>query len=405
MHAKPELDRRDARVKAPLRFGTFIAPYHLRIENPTTALERDLELISLLDRIGYDEAWIGEHHSGGGEIIAAPELFIAVAAERTKHLRLGTGVMSLPYHSPYILADRMVLLDHLTRGRAMLGVGPGALVSDSHMMNLKPSEQRRMMGEALDAIIRLFTSEEPVTVKTDWFAIEDAQLQLRPYSHPHMEIAVASSVSPAGAQAAGAHGVGLLNMSATSPRGVEALASQWKIAQEVAAENNLTMDRRKWRLVGPMHIAETRERARADVAYGLKTWVEYFRTIATVPLSGDAATADDMVDSLNTSGLAVIGTPDDAIAQINRLLDASGGFGTYLIMAHDWADPAATVKSYELFAQYVMPAFRGSWDWIHRSRNWVMENVDDFRSASLSAREQATAEYARQHSSPKPSEE
>src|ERR1041384_6409626 len=110
-----------------LRNGIFLAPFHPVDEDPTLCLQRDLELIEHLDRLGYDEAWIGEHHSAGYEIIAAPEVFIAAAAERTRHIRLGTGVSSPPYHHPLTLAGRMSLLDHLTLGRAMFGVGPGAL--------------------------------------------------------------------------------------------------------------------------------------------------------------------------------------------------------------------------------------------------------------------------------------
>src|SRR5690606_31997241 len=121
----------------------------------------DIELLEHLDRLGFDEAWIGEHHSAGWETIADPRLIIAAAAGRTRSIRLGTGVTSLPYHHPLIVADRMVQLDHMTRGRAMLGVGPGALTSDAYMMGIEPSDQRRRMGEALDAIMALFRSDEP----------------------------------------------------------------------------------------------------------------------------------------------------------------------------------------------------------------------------------------------------
>ncbi len=121
-----------------LRSGIFMAPFHPLQENPVLALERDMELLQHLDALNYDEAWIGEHHSGGFEIIASPEMFIAAAAERTKHIRLGTGVVSLPYHNPFMLADRMVQLDYQTRGRAMFGVGPGALVHDAKKIGIDP---------------------------------------------------------------------------------------------------------------------------------------------------------------------------------------------------------------------------------------------------------------------------
>jgi len=221
-------------MERPLRFGIFMAPFHPAGQNPTLALERDLELIVRLDELGYDEAWIGEHHSAGLEIIASPEVFIGVASQRTRHIRLGTGVSSLPYHHPLMLADRMVLLDHLTRGRVMFGVGPGALPSDAHMMGIDPATQRERMEESLGAIIALLTADEPVSMQTDWFTLRDARLQLRPYTYPHFEIAVAATVSPAGPRTAGHYGVGLLSLGATSMGGFAVLGDHWKIWNDQA---------------------------------------------------------------------------------------------------------------------------------------------------------------------------
>ncbi|HEY1753174.1 MAG TPA: LLM class flavin-dependent oxidoreductase, partial [Caulobacteraceae bacterium] len=182
-----------------LRFGAFIAPFHPLDENPTLAIQRDLELVEHLDRLGYDEAWIGEHHSAAYELIASPEVFIAAAAERTKHIRLGTGVSSLPYHHPFMLADRINQLDHMTRGRVMFGVGPGALSSDAYMMGIPIAKQRDMMDEALAVLVRLLRGEE-VSHESDWFKLNRARLQMTPYSRPSVEIAVASQVSPTGAR-------------------------------------------------------------------------------------------------------------------------------------------------------------------------------------------------------------
>src|ERR1700693_5142471 len=142
-----------------LRSGIFLAPFHNHNENPTLSIQRDMELLEHIDRLNYHEAWIGEHHSGGFEVIACPELFIAAPAERARHIRLGPGGVSLPYHNPFILADRMVQLDHMTRGRAMFGVGPGALVHDALKIGIKAADQRRMMNESLDVIMRLLRGE------------------------------------------------------------------------------------------------------------------------------------------------------------------------------------------------------------------------------------------------------
>src|SRR5947207_3390589 len=332
-----------------LDFGIFLAPFHPVHENPTASLQRDFELIERLDQLGYDEAWIGEHHSAGYEIIASPEIFIAAAAERTRNIRFGTGVASVPYHHPLMLADRIMQLDHQTRGRVMFGVGPGALPSDAFMMGIEVARQRDMMDEALAALVPLMRGER-VTMETDWFKLVDAQLQLRPYTRPHVEMAVASQVSPAGARAAGKYGLSLLSIGATSQGGFNALASNWEICEGRAADFDQTVDRNRWRLVGPFHIAETREQAREDVKFGLGAWLDYFLRVAALPLAPQGA-IDDAVDALNATGFAVIGTVEDAVAQIERLQEQSGGFGCLLQMAHEWADRERTLKSYELFAR------------------------------------------------------
>jgi limonene 1,2-monooxygenase len=366
----------------PLRFGIFMAPFHPCGQNPTLALERDLDLIVHLDKLGFDEAWIGEHHSAGYEIIASPEVFIAAAAERTKHIRLGTGVSSLPYHHPLILADRIVLLDHLTRGRVLFGVGPGALPSDAFMMGIDVQSQRDRMEQALEAILLLLRSDEPVTYETDWFTLRDARLQLRPYTKPHFEVAVAAQISPAGPRAAGRFGCSLLSIGATSQNGFDALGYHWTVMEERSAEYGTTVDRRGWRLVGPMHLAETKEQAYRNVEFGLAEWVDYFQRVAALPLAPDATTTGELADIVNATGFAVIGTPDDAIAQLERLAEQSGGFGTFLLMATEWADTAATNESYELFARYVMPRFQGSLPSLSNSRDWAADNRPTFIGAA-----------------------
>ncbi|MEN8721246.1 MAG: LLM class flavin-dependent oxidoreductase, partial [Alphaproteobacteria bacterium] len=284
-----------------LKFGAFMAPFHPTEENPMLCLERDLELTEWMDKLGYDEIWFGEHHSAGYEIIASPEIMIAMAAPRTKHIKLGTGVSSLPYHHPLMLADRIMQLDYYTRGRVMFGMGPGALPSDAFMMGINPQNQRDMMDEAVDAIVPLLRGET-VTMKTDWFELNEARLQLVPYNRDGIDMCVASQVSPTGASAAGRHGIGLLSIGATNSGGFNALAPNWGIAEKVAAENGKTVDRDQWRLVGPMHIAETREKARENVRFGVEKWLSYFNDVAALPLAPQDGS--DPVDALIESGMA-----------------------------------------------------------------------------------------------------
>jgi limonene 1,2-monooxygenase len=364
-----------------MKFGIFLAPFHAMNENPTLAMERDLQLLQHLDGLGYDEAWIGEHHSGGFEIIACPELFIATAAERTKYIRLGTGVVSLPYHHPFTLAGRITLLDHLTRGRAMLGVGPGALVGDAYRMGIDPENQRRMMNESLDALVMLLDGET-VTMKTDWFELKEARIQVPPFQRPRTEMAVACARSPSGALAAGRHGLGMLSIGGTSDDALAAHANNWRMCEEAAAENGHTVQRENWRLVTLMHIAETRQKARDNVEYGLEKFAKYFREIATFPIV--PAGIDNPYEYLTKNKMALIGTPDDAIEYIETLLEGSGGFGSLMQLAHNWADWEGTKRSYELLARYVFPHFQNSnklrdisYDYSHSNRDVFVGRAAD----------------------------
>jgi limonene 1,2-monooxygenase len=366
----------------PLRFGIFLAPFHPTGQNPTLALERDLELVALLDRLGYDEAWIGEHHSGGYELIASPEVFIAAVAERTKHIRLGTGVVSLPYHHPFMVAQRIVLLDHLTRGRVMLGVGPGALPSDAFMLGIDPAVQRDRMEESLDVVLRLLRSEEPVTHEGEWFTLRDARLHLTPYTRPHPEVAVAAMISPSGPRAAGRFGCSLLSIGATQAAGIDLLGQHWQVCEARAAEHGRSAERTTWRLVSQVHVAETRDQAYRDVQHGLAEYYDYFRKVAALPMVPEGS-PEDLAEQMNAGGAGVIGTPDDLIAFIDRLVHQSeGGFGTFLLQAHEWADPAATRRSYELIAQHVMPRFQGSAIRPAESKDWVAANRPEFIGAA-----------------------
>jgi limonene 1,2-monooxygenase len=374
----------------PLRFGIFLPPMHKVGLNPHLALHRDLELIELLDELGFHEAWIGEHHSAGSELIASPEVFIAAASQRTRHIKLGTGVNSLPYHHPFMLADRIVMLDHLTRGRTMFGAGPGQLTSDAMMLGIDPQLQRPRMEEAFDVMMRLFRGET-VTHHSDWFTCQDAVLQMKPYSN--FDVAVAASMSPAGSKLAGRYGTGLLSIAATDPMGVELLAGHWDIVQHEAAANGHRVERTAWRLMGPMHIADTYEQAKANCRYGLHWVMNYLSHIipvGTEPLPDDF---DELVDSMNETGRGVIGTPDMAVAQISRLIEKSGGFGCYLFLGADLADWHATRRHYELVAEAVMPHFTGQLAPVQTAYDKIMGAGTLYVDATLNAQFSSIAAY------------
>jgi len=380
-----------------MSFGIFMGPFHRVGENPTLALDRDLELVQWLDSLGFDEAWIGEHHSAGWEIISSPEIFIAAAAERTRHIKLGTGVISLPYHHPFMVASWMTQLDHMTHGRVMMGVGPGALPSDAYMMGIEHTTQRPRMDEALGVILRLFTETEPITYKSDWFELREAMLQLRPYQKPHMPVSVASVQSPAGVALAGKYGASVLTITVPrdpSPNSESDLKNLWAVAEASAEAHGQEVRREDWRLVLPVHLAETRKEARDQARMGAGRYLREYSegTNGRKPIFDGPL--DKVIDFMADAGFWIVGTPDDCVEGIQRLAEQSGGFGGFMVQTIDWAPRDKMLQSYELLARYVMPQFQGTAASTAASNRWAAEHKEELVAGRARAIEQARESYA-----------
>jgi limonene 1,2-monooxygenase len=239
------------------------------------------------------------------------------------------------------------------------------------MMGIEAATQRPRMDEALDAIMALLRCEEPVTMKTDWFELRDARLHLAPYTDPYFPISVASVMTPAGMISAGKHGLGVLSLGAGLPGGPEAIAEHWRLGEETAAKHGATMDRGKWRLVVNVHVADDDELALRQVHAGERhETVTYFEeTLGRPP-----GRADDPIREGVAAGTTLVGTPDTVSKGIERLIGLSrGGFGGLLFRANEWASREETLKSYELFARYVMPRFQGSLDTVAGSNQWCRD--------------------------------
>ena len=201
------------------------------------------------------------------------------------------------------------------------------------------------------------------TFKNDRWELNEARLHLRPYSNPLFDIAVPAVASPTGPKLAGMHGVGLLSIGATTAAGFDALALHWDVMEEQARHYKTRVDRNKWRLVGLVHCAETMDQAYRDVEYGIEQWFDYFQAVAAFPqMAVPGSNVKEMISFVNDSGFGAIGTPDMVNAQIERLWNQSnGGFGAYLMLAHNWANFDATRKSYDLIARHVFPHFQGQY--------------------------------------------
>ena len=375
---------------ARLQFGTFLAPHHPLGEHPTLQFQRDLDFAAQLDRLGFDEFWCGEHHSTGWEMIASPEMFLAAAAQTTHTIRLGTGVISLPYHHPFNVAQRMVQLDHMSRGRAMFGSGPGALPSDARTMGISPMVLRDRQDEALGVIRRLLAGGDRFSYESEWFTLNDAALQMLPLQE-QMPMTVASSISPSGMQLAGKYGIGALSIASTSTEGIVALPTLWGFAEEAAAAHGQVVDRRDWRVLMSWHLAETKEQARREAVHGLQRWhneynVHVLGRPGAVRVDDPWALLEQVAEGgASGGGAAVIGTPDDLVAAIRNLQDLTGGFGVVLGFAHDWANKENSMRSWEMMARYVIPALNGYVKPLQASADYVSANRGELMAGASAA--------------------
>jgi limonene 1,2-monooxygenase len=361
---------------ARLKFGAFLAPHHPIGEHPMLQFRRDLDLVEQLDALGYDEFWCGEHHSSGWEMIASPEMFLAAAGERTKRIKLGTGVVSLPYHHPFNVAQRMVQLDHMTGGRAIFGSGPGALASDAHTLGIDPMVQRDRQDEAIGLIRRLFRGER-VTAKSDWFTMNDAALQILPLQE-EMPFVVASQISPSGMTLAGKYGIGIISLGSMSTQGLMALPTQWGFAEDAAKKYGTTVSRSDWRVLLSWHIAESREQARAEAGSGLMHWHNEYnvKTLQRPGLEPFKSIDEALEKTAGGVGISAstIGTPDDLVNAIRKLMEVSGGVGSIIGFVHDWANPENTRRSWDLVARYVIPEINGYVAKLRESQKFLIEN-------------------------------
>jgi limonene 1,2-monooxygenase len=347
-----------------MRFGYWLMPCHGPRTNLTLAYEDDLRLAERAEDLGFEEFWIGEHHSGGWELIPSPELFIAAAAQRTRRLRFGTGVISLPYHHPFLVAERMAFLDHLTRGRLVMGVGPGGLPSDVKMFGLGLPALRPMMDEALDIILRLYREDGPLTYEGRYWTLRDVVLQITPYQRPHMPLAVASIGTPHSLELAARNGLRVLSAAVAPDTDPDGLAKQWRFVERNAVTAGRVASRDDWSIQVVLYVADTTARAVEDIRAGATCHLaDYWHHVGVRAGFEDyAARPGETIDLervMRTRGW-IVGDPDECVRRVQALQAASGGFGGLILTVLDWTSPEKWRRSEELFARYVMPELVGS---------------------------------------------
>jgi limonene 1,2-monooxygenase len=345
-----------------MKFSVFMMPLHHPSENPSLAFDRDISWIHLADALDFDEFFIGEHHSGGWETMPAPEMALAKAAAHARRIRLGTSVISVPFHHPFHVAERMAFLDHLTYGRAILGVGPCALVTDKKLFGLPDAKLYPMLAESVDIIVRLLESPEPIDYEGRFWSFKQMRLQLRSYQQPRMPLAIASSGNAISLELAGKYGMLLLSPAGKNIRNNQSKAEQWNKVEAIAAQRGAVTSRDNWRIATCVHLADSKEEAWRDVESNIKRDMEYFVSIGLkAPYESYPGQPASEITARSGADRRdwIIGTPDDAIAQIERMQVETGGFGGLMLTSHEWTSSEKIRRSMELFARYVMPHFRG----------------------------------------------
>ncbi len=344
-----------------MKFSFFMMPVHHPSENPALAFQRDISFIHLADELGFDEFFIGEHHSGGWETMPAPEMALSMAAATARRISLGTSVIDLPFHHPFHVAERIAFLDHLTGGRAILGVGPSNLVTDKQLFNLPQERLYPMMKESVEVIVKLLETEEPFDHEGEFWSFRNLRLQLRSFQTPRLPLAIAST--------SGSDEVldlcARFDMHLWSTVGRNRPTTHvdnWNRLEAAAARHGKSPRRENWRLATSFYLADTREQAWEEASEGIMREAEYFSSIglkAVYESYPGQPISEFTARSCAENRDFVIGTPDDAIAWIEQKNAETGGIGGLMLTTHEWADTARLRRSIEMFARYVMPHFRG----------------------------------------------
>jgi alkanesulfonate monooxygenase SsuD/methylene tetrahydromethanopterin reductase-like flavin-dependent oxidoreductase (luciferase family) len=353
-----------------MKLGLFTMPSHPPERSLFDGHQWDLQVLRWADELGYTEAWIGEHHTAPWEPHPSPDLIVAQALMQTKTMRLGPGGFLLPYHHPAELANRVAMLDHMAQGRLNFGVAASGLPSDWAMFNVDGNAgvHREMTRESLDIILKLWTSAEPFdyqgkfwhVTKTDTM-LDTLRPHILPFQKPYPPIGVAGvSKGSDTLKLAGEHGFipMSLNLNPTY------VGSHWESVEEGARRSGRTPQRRDWRMVREVFVAETDDKALRLSAGDMmgRQMREYFLPLLASfgfleYLKHDPSVSDsDVTPEYCARHNWLIGSPATVAEKLERVYHEVGGFGTLLVFCFDYADQAEVWRtSLDLLAREVLP--------------------------------------------------
>ena len=359
-----------------MKLGIFMMPLHSPERPLAETLDEDLEVVAWADKLGYEEAWIGEHFTLPWENIPAPDLFIARALGVTERIVMGTGVVLLHLHDPTMVAHRIAMLDHMAKGRLIFGIGSGATPADSELFGIdrKPGTSRRMMQESIEVILKLWTEGEPVEHSGEFFHVRTPEAQpearlafhSKPYQKPYPPIAVGGS-SPRSETLELAGENGWWPMSSCFLHSSR-LTTHWQAVETGAQKTGQNASRTDWRIAREVYVAEDSQQAKDDALSGAfgQFFTDYWTALIGHGPRGIASLkADpDMPDEAITPEYMleqfwIVGDPDECARKIRKLYSDAGGFGTLLPICHDWGkDKDKWFRSLELLVKEVQPSLR-----------------------------------------------
>jgi alkanesulfonate monooxygenase SsuD/methylene tetrahydromethanopterin reductase-like flavin-dependent oxidoreductase (luciferase family) len=359
----------DSTRPAP-RLGMFVMPIHDRTKSLVQCVDEDLDLAVQCDRLGFDEFWVGEHHTSALENIVMPEIFIAKAVAMTDRMRFGPAPVCLQYHHPVHVANRLAFLDHLSHGRLNVCFGPGAIPTDMEVYGVNPQEMAARVGESVEMILRIWTSDPPYEFSGNFWNVSlkqnlDPEMGLgalhKPLQKPYPPIAV-PSISPksAGIEKAAARGFSLFSHHMIS---AEVLAQQWSTYQAAALRAGRAASPCDWRVARNVFVADTTAEARRVArTNSLGRCIQYILDLTKRgPGVGmwkrNASQSDDDCNlAYFLDEVLIVGDPPEVARQLRALRDRVGDFGTLVLVAHDWDDRERWLHSLELFTREVLPA-------------------------------------------------
>lgn len=354
-----------------MEVGYFTMPLHPPGSNLTATLEDDLEQIVILDKLGYREAWIGEHFTAKWENIPAPDIFIAHALALTSQIILGTGVTCMPNHNPFMIAHRIAQLDHMAKGRFQWGVGSGGFPGDFEVFGFDPAsgEQRQMTSEALDLVLKIWDDPKPGTYESKYwkFTIPEPEddiglgFHVKPYQLPHPPIAVAGvSEKSETLVLAGQRGWIPMSINIVPERVVK---THWDMIEQSADSVGRTADRSIWRVAREVYISDTSASARKEALEGVMTrdFRDYFLRILPRSKMLDLMKQDksmpdsDVTPEYLVDNIMIVGSQEEVTEKLGDLYQEVGGFGVLLAMGHEWRPKEQWINSMSILAEEVVP--------------------------------------------------